>query len=364
IVACSNVAHAEIVSKWDVYETELTTTNAYTNPYIDVWLSAIFTGPDGTKITIDGFWDGENNWKIRMAPTEVGTWSYITSSSDPYLNRQIGSFDVVESGKKGFIIRDPNNASAFKRSEGENVFWMGDTCWNSMSDRNGAFPFLTYKTYIDNRADQKFNFIRTYVVSLYADSTDSSHYNEGGRAFDPWDSDNLNPNYFQEVDKRIEYANSKGITMNLVLGADRRLMTDFFSWDNGKLERYVRYLAARYSAYDIAWEGRAEFEEQGITTPDAVDLANQIGNWLEEYDPYGHVQSMHTNGSNNELGNENWLDWIMHQSRDWDLIVSDRQYNKPVMNEEFYYENSGAGVTHAHHVDADTVREGAWKVMT
>ncbi|MCG7850590.1 MAG: hypothetical protein MIO93_15640, partial [ANME-2 cluster archaeon] len=26
--------------------------------------------------------------------------------------------------------------------------------------------------------------------------------------------------------------------------------------------------------------------------------------------------------------------------------------------------NSGAGVTHAHHVDADTVREGAWKVMT
>jgi len=363
LTASTGIALAETVGVWNVYEINITTTNTYSNPYLDVWLNANFTGPT-KNIKIDGFWDGGKNWKVRMAPTEVGTWSYVTYSNDPQLNGKTGNFEVVESGKKGFIISDPDHAFSFKRSGGEHVFLMGDTNWNSMSDKNGALKFSTYKAYIDYRSDQKFNFIRSYIVALYSSSTDSAHYNEGGRAFEPWNPDRLNPGYFQEVDKRIGYANSKGITMHLLLGSDGTRMTDFFGWGNGKMERYVRYIAARYSAYDISWEGRAEFEEQGSTTPGAVNLANQIGNWFERFDPYNHVRSIHTLDSNNELGNKGWLDWIMHQSRDWNLIISDRKYNKPVMNEEFYYENSGAGATHSHHVDADTVRKGAWNVMT
>lgn len=350
--------------KWDIYEVDLTSTNEYLNPYLDVWLNATFTGPNGATVIVDGFWDGEKNWKIRMAPNDVGYWNYITYSNDAQLNGKKGSFESIPSNKKGFVIRDPDHKFAFKRSDGEHVFLMGDTCWNCMSHMNGAFSFSIYKTLIDKRSNQKFNFIRSYTVPFYQEPTNSAHYNEGGRAFEPWDPDRLNPEYFIEADKRIAYANSKGITVHLVIGGDGTQMTDFFGWNNGKMERYIRYLAARYSAYDIAWEGRAEFEEQGSTTPGAVNLANQIGIWLEKYDPYGHIQSMHTTNSNNELGDEYWLDWIMHQSQDWSLITKDRMYNKPILNEEFYYEDSGAGVTHTHHVDADTVRKGAWKVMT
>ncbi len=351
-----------IVGKWDLYEIELTTTNKYPNPYLDVWLNTTFEGPNATSITIDGFWDGGNIWKVRMSPNEVGLWNYTTYSNDEQLNNKIGSFNAIPSNNKGYIIRDPINRFAFKRSNGGNVLLMGDTNWNAMSDVNGSLNYLTYKQYVDNRSNQKFNFIRSYMVPFYSAANDSSHYNEGGRAFEPWDPDNLNPKYFQEVDKRINYANSKGIAVFLTIGGDEKIMTDFFETNNVKMERYIQYIAARFSAYNIAWEGRAEFEEQGSITS-AVNQANMIGNSLEKYDPYGHIQSMHTIDSNNELGNEPWLDWIMHQSRDWSMIRKDRKYNKPILNEEFYYENSSAGATYNHHVNAEILRKGAWNVM-
>jgi len=348
---------------YEPYDITIITSNSYLNPYLDVSLNATFFGPTKT-ITINGFWDGGTTWKIRIAPTEVGTWSYITTSNDAQLNNKTGSFNVIDSGKKGFIIRDPLNKFAFKRANGENVLLMGDTNWNSMSDRSRTFSNSIFKQYINIRASQKFNFMRTYMVPFYSATTDA-HYNEGGPAFNPWNPDNINPGYFQEADRRILYANSKGIIMHLVVGADQTLLTTFFGWGNGKMERYIKYLTARYGAYDIAWEGRTEFEEQGSTPPGYIALANQIGNWIEVYDPYDHIQSTHTLNSNNELGNELWLDWIMHQSQNWSMIIGDRVFNKPVMNEEFYYEAGGANpIYDAGSVIADTMRKGAWIVMT
>ena len=341
----------------------LTTTNPHTNPYLDVWVKAVFAGPSKI-ITLDGFWDGGNVWKIRFAPTEPGLWSYTTQSNDPQLNGKNGQITALNSGREGFVVLDPDNAFAFGRSNGGQIFLMGDTFWNGMSNVGGILDYSTFKDYMDIRAGQKFNFIRSYVLAIYQSSVTPEHYNEGGRAFEPWDPDSINPGYFKEVDRRIAYANSKGIAVHLLVGSDGTNMTGFFGWGNGKMERWVRYLAARYSAYDISWEGRAEYEEQGSVTPGYLALAGNIGSWIQTGDPYGHIQSMHTLDSNNELGNENWLDWIMHQSRDWLLITRDRSYGKPVMNEEFYYEDGIAEAAWPHHVDADTVRKGAWQVIT
>lgn len=348
---------------YEPLDINITTSNNYNNPYTDVDIYLTANG-SAKNISTYGFWNGGQDYIMRISPTETGNWSYNITSNDNQINGLYGTFIVTDNGSKGFIKRNNTNNYSFVRSNGENVLLMGDTLNGGWSNVGGTLNYSTFIDHIDIRAGQKFNYIRGYNGVAYPSSTDSRHYNEGGRIFEPWDPDNINPLYFQEVDKRMAYANSKGITMNLVIGGDGTIMTDFFGWNNGKMERYVKYIAARYSAYDISWEGRKEFEEQGSTTPGYMALANQIGNWLEIYDPYSHVQSVHTVDSNNELGNQPWLDWIMHQSRTWSLITSDRSYNKPVMNEEFYYENSGAGATHPHHVDADTLRKGAWQVMT
>ncbi len=350
------------------------------NSYTDIEVCGEIEGPRGERVEVPGFWDGDASdetsvWVVRYAPPGEGEWRYTIRGYDPAdgcsgarkaenaVFVQRGVLQVRAGTSEGFLVRDDAHPFAFRRSAGGSFLPMGDTLWNAMSDLDGMYDFSVFEEIIRRRADQKFNFVRSYTCPFYPAPDNRSHANNGGIAFEPWDPDHLNPAYFREIDRRIACANEQGMIVNLVLGSDGDHLTRFFGWDNGKLERYVRYCCARYSAFDVCWEGRAEYEEQRDTPPGAVPLAKQIGEWIERYDPHGHLQSMHTTDSNSELAEESWLDWIMHQAQDWSWIGRDRRHNKPVMNEEFYYENSGAGATHDHHVDSDTLRRGAWKVM-
>ncbi|MBW2525619.1 MAG: DUF4038 domain-containing protein [Deltaproteobacteria bacterium] len=351
---------------------ELSFTGAtHSNPYTDVSLVAEFEGPDGETVAVDGFWDGGTTWRVRFAPPTPGQWSYVTrAQGDSSLAGQSGALTVASSDAPGFIEPDPFHPHFFRRSRGEPVLPIGDTNWRAMSTVDGAFPRSAFESYVDIRVSQGFNFLRIYIVPI-DDEGLPSNANEGGAAFEPWDPDHLNPAYFAAADQRLAYAVEQGLTPALLFGADRRNLTDFFGWDDGKLERYVRYCIARYGAYDVIWEGRTEFEDQGSETPDDITLANQLGAWMVDADPHDRARSIHTIDTNAELGDERWLGWIMHQGfpdnasgYGWDWITADRAFGKPVMNEEFFYEDSGGGKTHAHHTDADTVRRGAWHVMT
>lgn len=341
------------------------------NPYVDVTMYADFSGPGGAQLRVYAFWDGGDTWRLRFAAPAAGDWLYTTTATgDAKLHGLSGSVTADAGNAVGFIERNAYHPQSFFRAGSGSVFLMGDTNWRAMSDVGGQFPLASFRAYVDQRQTQGFNFIRSYLVPLDEPGA-PSNANEGGAAFEPWDPDRLNPAYFAAADQRIQYAIDHGIAPALLFAGDERKPTDFFGWDNGKLERYVRYCVARYGAYDVLWELRAEFEDQGSPAPNATSVANQLGKWTQTFDPFHHSRSIHTTDSNNELADQTWLDWLMHQGYPgstngyaWDWVSSDRQHGKPVMNEEFYYENSGAGATHAHHLDADTVRKGAWHVMT
>jgi Domain of unknown function (DUF5060) len=84
----------------------------YANPYDEreVSVDGFFTGPDGTQLTVPGFWDGEGAWKMRFTPSQVGVWTYSVSVAD--LNGesepQTGKFSVAQSDLHGWII--PGNS--------------------------------------------------------------------------------------------------------------------------------------------------------------------------------------------------------------------------------------------------------------
>src|SRR3989338_3496235 len=156
------------VGLYTVYEQSFTHSGTYANPYYSVDADANVTTPSGRKLTVPMFWDGGTTWKFRIAPTEVGTYTYTTQSADAGLNAKTGSFTASNTGNKGFIIRDPNNNYAFKYSgTGEHVLMMGDTCWNCFSNVGGNLSNALFKQYIDKRASQKFNFMRSYIVPIY-----------------------------------------------------------------------------------------------------------------------------------------------------------------------------------------------------
>ena len=44
----------------------------YNNPFLDVSIWSVFTGPSGRRIRREAYWDGGNTYRIAFAPTEIG----------------------------------------------------------------------------------------------------------------------------------------------------------------------------------------------------------------------------------------------------------------------------------------------------
>lgn len=333
-----------------MYEITLTTTNTYNNPYIDVSVTATFTF--STKIIIvNGFWDGGNTWKIRFTPQDIGTWNYIISSNDTNMNGLTGSF-TNNNSYTSFIELNPNNIWGWRTSDDlKPHFWMSDTIWRGLQPNK-----YTYNQFVDvvnTRSAQGFNHFRGHLNSM---DVGYSFYNSTS-----YTSPNITN--MQEIDRRIEYANSKGIIMDLCVGSGSRFPSSMVISSSGTptRERYLKYLIARYSSYNITWEGLSEYEEN----TNAVNLINAIGNYIKSNDPYQHPRSTHTLNTNDELRNSSWLDWIMYQSSGENptTIVSNRSYNKPLINEEYWYEASCS--TGSSHDDTTTyqMRKGAYKII-
>ncbi len=57
-------------------------------------LAVTFAHPEsGTVLTLDGFWDGGADWRVRFAPTLPGTWEWV-SLGRPRAGRAAGTLEV------------------------------------------------------------------------------------------------------------------------------------------------------------------------------------------------------------------------------------------------------------------------------
>ncbi|MBN1464983.1 DUF4038 domain-containing protein, partial [candidate division KSB1 bacterium] len=179
------------------------------NPYATHRLWADFSGPDGASLQAEGFWNGGTQWIIRVALPAVGLWSYVTHSSDPLLESQADTIRCIESGSRGFVKRSGRH---YIYDDGTPFFRIGDTCWRLFRSKN--VPFEThFKPFIDARAEQGFNYIVGVIHTVGEPSV-----NEGGSL---WENDanldRLRPQYFEWIDKRVQYMNDRGIIPGLML---------------------------------------------------------------------------------------------------------------------------------------------------
>ncbi|MDZ4721542.1 MAG: DUF5060 domain-containing protein [Roseiflexaceae bacterium] len=70
----------QVIPKWSRFEVALISQQAYENPFQDADLKATFVSPSNQRVEVDGFWDGGNIWRIRFAPTELGSWEYSNAA--------------------------------------------------------------------------------------------------------------------------------------------------------------------------------------------------------------------------------------------------------------------------------------------
>ena len=66
---------------WQEIELTLTAENSYANPYTDLQLWIDFTHESGQQLRRPAFWDGGQTWRIRLAPTKAGRWTWRSFSN-------------------------------------------------------------------------------------------------------------------------------------------------------------------------------------------------------------------------------------------------------------------------------------------
>ena len=80
----------------------------FANPFDQrqVALDAVFSGPDGSRWKVPGFWDGEEAWRIRFTPPVEGAWTVEAAVGDSSGRSApaAAGFEVVASDRPGWLV--------------------------------------------------------------------------------------------------------------------------------------------------------------------------------------------------------------------------------------------------------------------
>ena len=341
--------------KWHKYELTFLSSMDYENPVQDVsGFEVNFTSPTGIKKTINGFWDGEQTWKVRFMPDETGRWTYETICSDTKnkgLNGQKGSF-LCKTGtdQKAIYLHGPviNPKGTFflTHADGTPFFWLACTAWNgALKSTDGEWD-----QYLQHRVNNNYTAIQL-VTTQWRGCEKSS---EGLVAFEGCGRIRINPVFFRLIDKKIDRVNEFGLVAAPVIlwalqsGRGRELSPGYYLPDDQAI-LLAKYIVARYGANHVVWFlggdgnytgtyeqrwktiGRAVFDgkHQGI-----VAQHPQGRSWIGEIykdEPWLNIigyQSSHSNA-------EGTVNWITKgpMSRMWAYMPP-----RPIINLEPNYE--------------------------
>lgn len=176
------------------YEVKLTASPGFGNPYFEVDLRVTFTRPDGSEVTVDGFYDGDNTFKARAYCDTVGVWKWRSASDNSGLANHSGSFRVVPSNLKGKLKRHPLDPRQFAYENGEWFLHIGDTGYRYPVDSEPK-----WKEYIAQADKMSATKIRTWFAKARSDV----------QVLFVDDRKALNLPYWQEIDRRLAYALDK-----------------------------------------------------------------------------------------------------------------------------------------------------------
>jgi hypothetical protein len=203
---------------WHKYEIRLTSDKDYVNPIYDInTFSVVFTSASGREKTVNGFWDGERDWKVRFMPDEPGAWSWQSTCSDESnggLHGQFGHFSCVkgveelEIYKRG-AIKHPAGKYYLTYDDGTPFFWMGCTSWNGAMKSTGA----DWDYYLQHRRDHHYNLIQ-FVTTQWRGGDSNL---DGDLAYTGSGKIEINPLFFQKMDERVDRINEFGLVAAPVL---------------------------------------------------------------------------------------------------------------------------------------------------
>ena len=344
---------ATTISRWNPHEFTFHADAVPPNPYM-VEFSATATGPNGITISLPGYYDGNGNWKIRLAPTVEGKWSITTKSELPELDAKKLTFSSVTNANPnvhGVLRVDKNHPHHFIY-EDETRFFMQAYEYDWLWALDVGKPDVpTIGKSLDLLAEHNFNYI---ILNTYAHDTKwrkgkSETDDYGPPTLYPWAGSNESPDhrrmnldFWQHYDRVMTAMLERGMVAHVFI----KVYNKDVKWperDSAEEKLFFRWLIARYAAYpNIIWD----FSKEAHNEKNLAYKQNWL-RYLRENDPYHHLVTVHDDDVANDKGEYDTLtDFRTDQHHvdqkgrsDHDTILFQRQRRAwPVANVESDYE--------------------------
>ena len=292
---------------WEMHEFSLRGKATPANRFHDTALVGEFTAPSGKLRTVEGFYDGDDTWRLRFAPDEQGEWKYVIRGEGTECSLS-GRLQCTPPRGHGPIRIHPQNPYSFAYADGSPFFPLGDTCYG-LYNESTITPELRTE-YLMARRRQRFNFVRMHVQhSPTHGKTDNRFWPWGGTPQAP-DLDRYNPVFFQGLDAVLRQMHELGMNAELILlNFYFPPMNDPQQWTPQRERSWLRYLLARYAAFPnvFLWTIANEYEthpdgKYRLDMPADPDWAKATAQSIKALDPYRHLVTVHPVVSANTRG--------------------------------------------------------------
>ncbi|KAK8847317.1 hypothetical protein M9Y10_019905 [Tritrichomonas musculus] len=341
------------------------------NPFVDVQLTAVFSGPT-ERYETEGFYNGNGNYVIRLMPTEEGEWRFVTKSNVKELDQQTGSFTVTapSANNHGRVLlkRDVfplgpmtdyhlENEYHFSYEDKTKYLPFGTTCYAWINQK----PEICEQT-IESLKHSPFNKIRMCIFPKHYtyNTTDPDRYAFEGSREKGFDFTRFNTEFYDDLEHRIQQLDDIGVQADIIL------LHPYDNWGFSKMTReqdifYLKYTVSRLSHFkNIWWSLANEFD---LMREKSIEDWEKYARVVIRYDPYGHLRSIH----NCIAFYDHTKPWITHCSiqridifKTAESITEWRQqYHKPIVVDECAYEgniNYGWG-----NIDGEEMTRRFWE---
>lgn len=279
------VREAEAVPQRGVYEIVFDTRLDGRNPYFDVDLRILFVRPDGVRVTVDAFYDGDQRFTARAYAQMPGRWQWRSISNVNELDGRSGRFQVVPSELPGKLRKHPDDPHQLAYDGGQWFLHIGDTGYRYVTDTEPQ-----WQAYIDQAAQVGFTKVRTWFCQGRGDV----------QVLFAEDRAAMNLPYWQEIDRRLAYAleNHPQVMFQLIpYGEDTEEIARYGQGDRAAI-LVGKYAQARFSAFpNVYW---CLTNDRHIIVRDPMQgrdvsphVINQMGQDFRAREPWGTLITNH-----------------------------------------------------------------------
>lgn len=313
------------VEAFALKELDLDLHGTWDNPFDpqDVEVTALFTGPDGSRFWVPAFYTqdfesavrrgatslravGNPGWRVRFSPNRPGRWEVVVTARDRSgeVTARPVEFTCIPSTSHGFIRRSPDTPYYMQFDDGTPYYAVGENiCWTHQNRE------AQYREWFGALGAEGGNYARLWIVKWNMGLEWTPGYGSGQfRGLGKYALDNA-----WELDQVMQAARDTGIYCMLALGYHGEVqdVADYFGsqcwsespynaanggpcatvadfWTNPEARRYyrnkLRYFVARYgwNTNILSWEF---WNEVTAPAPWVAEMARE----LRGLDPHRHL---------------------------------------------------------------------------